>query len=360
MDPMLSPIDRIVVTELLDTRRPWLMLADDPDDITGRHAFFSLADNKIYEIVLPEAKWKRCVGSTDGWLITVDTNLDISMLNPFSRIQIPLPRHPTFEDWYLVGKPSQEHVRDRYIHKAFLSSPPTFSSNSCVALAILNEKRSLAFARPGKSTIDWTPIQTYDMIEFQDAVFYKGRFYAVTRCSQLVVCNLSPVPKVEEICRGPKSLLLQCWSKYIVNLHDTLLLVGRHREDDNGYYRTVDFKAYVLVPYGNEGGGEGEEFRPKWKRVTSLRSLAVFIGGNTSTCVYADDIPGCQRNSIYFTDDYVGTKSLYYGGPGSDMGVYNYEDGTIGEIYPGTSRSRLWPPIWVIPNQDLHEQSKIS
>lgn len=59
------------------------------------------------------------------------------------------------------------------------------------------------------------------MIGFQDAVFHEGNYYAVTSSGEFVLCTLSPIPKVSQICRVPKALLM-CWSKYIVDLGDSV------------------------------------------------------------------------------------------------------------------------------------------
>ncbi|KAJ6402719.1 hypothetical protein OIU84_014762 [Salix udensis] len=55
----------------------------------------------------------------------------------------------------------------------------------------------------------------------------------------------------------------------------------------------------------------------------SLDDQAVFMGRNHPASVLVCDLPGCEENSVYFTDDYwerMNENDLY---GGHDMGVYN-------------------------------------
>lgn len=97
----------------------------------------------------------------------------------------------------------------------------------------------------------------------------------------------------------------------------------------------------------------------EWREAAGLQNLAVFIGGNTSVCVNADEVFGCRRNCIYFTDDYPAGESQYFGGAGSDRGIYEYGEKRFDSLYPGTSRSRVWPPIWVIPYRAQNTEGRV-
>lgn len=97
------------------------MLSDDPFNISRTRRFFSFAEEEIYEVNLPELKSKHCIGSADGWVITMDSNFVINMFNVFSKRQRRLPRHPM-------------------IHQAL------FSSLLDVVVAIVDDDRKLALA----------------------------------------------------------------------------------------------------------------------------------------------------------------------------------------------------------------------
>ena len=47
-----------------------------------------LLEGKIYQIEIPELYDRHCLGSSYGWLIMIDTNLNINLLNPFSKAQV--------------------------------------------------------------------------------------------------------------------------------------------------------------------------------------------------------------------------------------------------------------------------------
>ncbi|XP_043716750.1 F-box protein At1g10110-like [Telopea speciosissima] len=76
---------------------PWLMLAEKEDN--DNRGFYSLSTQKVYNLNLPEARGRKCWSSC-GWLITLGLDLEIHLLNPFSREQIRLPPQPTLPRQY--------------------------------------------------------------------------------------------------------------------------------------------------------------------------------------------------------------------------------------------------------------------
>nr|CAD1819833.1 unnamed protein product [Ananas comosus var. bracteatus] len=84
----------------LKHQMPWLLLTEEDYPGSGGHtrSFYSLSEDKIHELPLPEACRRRCVGSADGWLVTLGEALEgeeMHILNPISRIRIPLPSQST-------------------------------------------------------------------------------------------------------------------------------------------------------------------------------------------------------------------------------------------------------------------------
>lgn len=84
---------------------PWLMLAEN-SGTTVRH-FAGLttgdaADDRIFELDIPEWQGTRCVGSTGLWVVTLNVKGEIHLLNPFTRQKPPidLPPLSSFEDYY--------------------------------------------------------------------------------------------------------------------------------------------------------------------------------------------------------------------------------------------------------------------
>ncbi|KAM5557915.1 hypothetical protein ABKV19_024976 [Rosa sericea] len=90
-------------------------------------------------------------------------------------------------------------------------------------------------------------------------------------------------------------------------------------------------------------------------RVRSIGDEAFFVGDNHSVSVLASNFPGCQPNSIYYTDDLTFFKPF---GPADDLepcdeiGIFNLNDNTV---TPYKSLSINWPlrkppALWIVPS----------
>ncbi|KAF9600218.1 hypothetical protein IFM89_005042 [Coptis chinensis] len=276
---------------------PWLVLAEEKDKLKSPlcHGFVGLGEQHVYELDLPEVHQARCVGSTGTWLITVDNNRMIRLLNPFSRTQIVLPSQSTFEHGmpYPDNEFTPEEHRDWLVRKLVISSPPlsstSGSSRDCIVMAIHHNHGRLAIARPGDAS--WTTVETPELLA-QDIVFYKGQFHTVNLYGAVMVCDIgddlhSPKASVlmdrfqlEKVC-GTK---LDCSNNtYVVELLRELLLVvklttffysdGKEEEED---YKTERFEVYKL-DFANK----------KWDEVKCLGEHSLFLGFNTSVSVLA-------------------------------------------------------------------------
>ncbi|XP_028105608.1 probable F-box protein At4g22165 [Camellia sinensis] len=132
---------------------PWLMLSDNEN--SDIRSFFSLYKNKVYELELPEARGRRCWGSPHGWIVIIGSDLEIHLLNPFSRACINLPPQSTFDSqfdfhsaWYkfidkaiIIKKSNESHT----IEEEFL------------VMVIYGPHQDLAFSRPGYSS--WVNVE---------------------------------------------------------------------------------------------------------------------------------------------------------------------------------------------------------
>ncbi|KAK9292376.1 hypothetical protein L1049_020343 [Liquidambar formosana] len=223
---------------------PWLILAEDGDKEDERikdkefiqsRRFFNLSNANVYEFQLPEASSRRCLGTHFGWLFTLGLDLQISLLHPFTRHQIPLPPQPTFSDQYEPsGEFGPEDVRYIFIRKAVLSSNPwkktteDYERQDCAVMTIYGEVSKLAFARLGDTS--WTNVQVPSRA-YDDIAFYKGHFYAVDCHGVAVVCDIDDDrnPKALVIAPAPKGSR-DHFLKYLVESAGDLLLVSRIRE----------------------------------------------------------------------------------------------------------------------------------
>ncbi|XP_039143246.1 putative F-box protein At2g33200 [Dioscorea cayenensis subsp. rotundata] len=145
---------------------PWLVCFD-----IDFPKFFNPSEEKVYQIEIPElhTHGRYCAGSSHGWLITIDLDLNINLMNPFSKAQIDLPLLPfdTFGVRYQklcelswLNYPKQK--RDKLIYKAVLSADPSKSSDYIV-MVIYFANSKLAFWRPGDIT--WIVINSHSFVE---------------------------------------------------------------------------------------------------------------------------------------------------------------------------------------------------
>ncbi|KAM7502036.1 hypothetical protein LguiB_000940 [Lonicera macranthoides] len=347
----------------LPCQLPWLMLPKSRTQNTHRRGFYSLSDNKVYFLNLPEVsnRRRRC-GSSHGWLVILDETPAVFLLNPLTRSKVHLPPLSKFPNvtgfnFYDVGREyslrtpngdfytcSLKEMRDSFIKKLILSKSPRDESDY-VAVAILNQTGDLAYCRKGEDC--WRFIEDAQSY-CEDVIYYKGLFYAVNKFGAIAVCDIrGTLPKVSYI-NTPRQIGGDM--QYLVNYSDEVLLVTRYLElefDVDHYqldiiYNTTEFQLFRLNLNG-----------PKWEIMTSLNDKVLFVGENSSLALCASDFPGCEGNRIYYTDDY--SEWNYDGVNGDhDLGVYNIEDGSIEALpcYPRNSYSgRRWPPpIWVTPN----------
>ncbi|KAF7151816.1 hypothetical protein RHSIM_Rhsim02G0229700 [Rhododendron simsii] len=336
------------------TQLPWLMLAED-DNSDYRRFVTALHGNPIDNLLLPEAKGKRCF-ETLGWLVTLSEIGDMNLLHPISRFKISLPHISTFKH-YLEGSVVNIFT---FIQKAVLSSQPGLSSkeNNFVLMVIHGSCGYLGFWKPGDKA--WTTIETYQGA-FYDITYYNGQFYAVNTTGNIFVCDVwGRDPTVAHLVGGIPREMLRLKRAYIVESKGEVLVVVRDGHD-----------LVFLGDYGDEEEDEDacsdldesridygtSEFRVfkvdlsnrEWAELQSLGDNALFVGDNASISVQAAKFQGIRPNCIYFTDDCWPSYPRFKRGGGKDMGIYNMEDRSVAPCYKGGSFSRFCPPLWVRP-----------
>ncbi|XP_055819532.1 F-box protein At2g26160-like [Solanum dulcamara] len=334
-------------------RAPWLMLAEEENDRTCRK-FFSLYNGMILKKRIPGASEKRCMESK-GWLITVGKDEgEVSLLHPFSGVQIELPHQKTTERY----EHNYTHVPWTFIRKAVLSANPSHTYDYAV-MVIEGRFELLSLWRPGD--LLWTRIlMPIHIGHISDVVYFNGHFYAVTFGRWVQICDVvgSELINIHTIAQ------LASWNdgrNYILESLGSLFVVAqqfvdlRHANDDR-----------ERIPLRHIPGEDDEKICTHRTRkflvfqidlvsckATPTRDLgdqAFFLGANASLSIQASQFPGIKPNCIYFTDSWLGAYAYFEKGCGLDMGVFNLADGSIQPHYDGVSVSRVCPPIWVTPN----------
>jgi hypothetical protein len=122
-------------------------------------------------------------------------------------------------------------------------------------------------------------------------------------------------------------------------LHEGDLLTDKAAEPLVCAYRTLLFGLFRM-----------DFDKETWVSMTSLDDQAAFVGGNHSASVLTCDLPGCEKNSVYFTDDYWERMNEDYLYGGHDMGVYNLKDKSVKHFYQLDALKIQPPPCWFLPN----------
>ncbi|XP_059461049.1 F-box protein SKIP23-like [Corylus avellana] len=365
----------------LPPQPPWLLLPLSASSQSQSHrAFYDLSTGKIHHLELPEASRPDLrVGSSNGWLVTLDNSPAILLLNPLTKAQINLPPLSSFpnvvsfdnlevDNEYAIRDVSGEiyrlslrKMRDSFIKKLVLPSGPVNNDNF-VAMAILSKTGDLAYCKKGDQS--WTLISDVGLSCY-DLTYYKEQFYALDGEGAIAVCDVNgPSPSVSDlsVVIPPTQHLFAVLC--LVNLgDDELLIVARYLGAELEYYELDGPEMY----FRTDGFGV---FRmnwsgPQWEEVESLGDWMLFVGKNSAVSLSAYDVRRCLRNPeylnpasfpfygefledcIYYSDDY--REPNYDGAYGSDTGIYRLWDKKTLSLprpcFAGTPYS-----LWVTPN----------
>ncbi|XP_059643412.1 probable F-box protein At1g44080 [Cornus florida] len=323
------------------SRQVSFLLVPSRDNSDERRSLYSITHNKLYDFQLRVPYRKRLSGSSYGWLFTVKESLGVILMNPFSGATIELPPIRVEDDEFdnILSEVEFE------VGKAALSVDPASSPNDYIVTAIYGGCLNLAFIRAGDEA--WTRMDKKRFQGITDVMYYKGKIFAVDSSSAVLMIDVnrsageSKAPHVEVI--APEYRISE--RTYLVESSGgDLLLVQRslHFEDDL-QHATDRIKVFKLLL---------EQFEQGWPmrvQVNNLGGDTLFLGENHSICVSASKWPGCQANSIYYTDDY--NRNLSYPASGRrDVGIFNVENGSFGTHYIlDPSHNHMPPSIWIVP-----------
>ncbi|XP_049348511.1 F-box protein At2g17690-like [Solanum verrucosum] len=318
-------------------RVPWLMLAEE-DGSSSCRKFFSLYNGMILKKRIPKASRKLCMESL-GWLITVgEDEGEVSLLHPFSGVQIELPHQNSTADY--SGRRTGNQCT--FFKKAVLSASPSHTSDY---ILMVIDGGYIKFWKRGD--LRWNKIildlgtRSPRFARGRDLVYFNGYFYSVDCLGRIIVYDVAgpQYPRsllVAQIPFGHRGFVGEL---YILESLESLFVVSR-KGVHLRYFRdgTTDFRVFQV----DLASGKGTETR-------ELGDRAFFVGYNASISVQASQFPGIKPNHIYFTDHYLGSYQTFEEGGGLDMGVFNLADGSIQPHYNGVSLSRISPPTWVTP-----------
>ncbi|XP_030968889.1 putative F-box protein At1g65770 [Quercus lobata] len=339
---------------------PMLLLSLNNDHKT-RRVLYGITEGKIFKNINLEVFYaRRCCGFSHGWLATVDENMAITLLNPFkksaTKITLPSLKHR-----------KRIKIPQFNVLKVILSHNPTSSQDNYAVVVIYAPSDLLAFINPTQQYA-WTYLDE-NLMGFTDITFYGGLVYAVGRRGMVVSFDVNSKKYSSHLQLKPNIIVPSCYHRtfryaervYIVeSMKGDLLVVRRFMERKEGLLEEIEegeeerksvtesFKVHKLLLNDQTKGSLEEHVEVK-----SLGDEALFVGDNQSMSILASNFPGCQPNSIYFTDDSIDVfaiKNTYCPKGPFDMGIYCLENGTFQKHYTPEYKHRyLAPPLWVVP-----------
>ncbi|KAF7096607.1 hypothetical protein CFC21_098521 [Triticum aestivum] len=354
----VSVLRRIGVCPASQT--PYLLYCTEA---AGRSALgmYSLSERKAYTMPLPEPPINNWIGSTHGWIVTMDKRSDLTLLNPITGDRIALPPATTMEhvkpilndggvlEKYEVSYYDGELPRvedtpyvsdldeygDFFYTKAILSSDP--SKGECIVMLIHQPYAQLSFTKVGDVHWNWLKICNF----YADCISHDGWFYAMTPQGAIDAFNLNGPSVIHE--RVLPDMFLFGERSYIVKAPwgdvlqvDRKQILDHEQPGGETYITKIEVYKVDFV----------EQKRVKMK---GIGDHALFIGKSTTSCFSVKHHPDLMPNHVYFTDDHddelvTGKDDL------RDIGVYNLEtDTTCKVVYPEPWRT-WFPPIWLTPN----------
>ncbi|CAL9030034.1 unnamed protein product [Prunus brigantina] len=301
---------------------------------------------------------KRFCGSSKGWLIVLEENFVVTLMNPFSMvdgceekensiIRLP-PLAPRLYDFREL---------DYHVRKATISADPILNAHDFIVTVMYGYFSNFAVIRPGKDT-DWSYINfnledDYEFRRFHEVVHLGDKFYAVYNDDRILsfdardtIVSFEIISELE-VKWGSLTPMggfgSQCHSikTYIVDSNEKGFLIVKRYKIWKGIWpdgKAVTFKFKIF-----ELNLDKHELIEK----ETLDDAALFLGDNSSMFVLASKLPGCQPNCIYFTSDYHSSWVP------EDFGVYNIKTQSISKPYTATAMALLGrtkrPAIWVMP-----------
>ncbi|XP_006663579.1 uncharacterized protein LOC121055810 [Oryza brachyantha] len=354
---------------------PCLFYTSASDDDERVACLYSLAENKVYKLTLPDPPIRRrhLIGSSHGWLVTADERSELHMVNPITGEQVALPSVATMEHVKPITDDagvvleyelseywgdmvhedptihSPDGLRDHLYFKAFVFLEP--SMGGYIVVLIHNPFHQLSFAREGDCKWTWLPPGETC---YEECIYMDGLLYALTASGGIDVFDLSTGSSA--ITRKVFVGSMKCY------IHENMYIVQAPWGDVLQVWREQEIAA-----------GDNEEDAPEWDiskilihtknihvyridmatkelvEINGLQDHVLFLGNNKSQCLSSEEYPHLKANHVYFTDDEEDIALSVRDLP-RDIGVFNLENNSREEIAPPQLWSG-WPsPIWITPN----------
>jgi hypothetical protein len=331
---------------------------------------YSLAEQRSYRLTLPEPpiQQRYLIGSSLGWLVTVDERSEMHLVNPITGEQVALPSvitielvKPIYDDTGAVCEyvypchATQQPITTRrpltvdklrnYLHHKALVFYDTPAARYIVVL--IYHPGQLSFARIGD--VKWTRLPSYT--HFQDCLYKDSVLYAVTSFGEIIAIDTSGtvlstktvLDRVRNragshrvyIAETPCGDLLQIWRPE----------VWTREVDANQHVATFRNKVERMEVY------KVCTVAKKLVQMDSLDGHVLLLGNNQSLCFRAEEYPPLKPNHVYFTDDVPAVAYSCARGYRLNIGVLNFGNKSMEEIvFPRPWSNKCFAPLLIVPN----------
>uniref|UniRef100_M8ARG9 Uncharacterized protein n=1 Tax=Aegilops tauschii TaxID=37682 RepID=M8ARG9_AEGTA len=301
---------------------------------------YSLSERKAYTMPLPELPIKNWIGSSHGWLVTMDDKSELMLLNPITSNTIVLPPVTTME--HVKPVLNGDEVLEKYevfYYDGELPRVVEKDTSGCIVMLIHQPYGQLSFAKVGDDRWNWLTVCSY----YTDCVHHDGWFYAVTEDGAIDAYNLHEpsvihkrfLPKI--IQRVSKCHVVQAqWGDVLQIIRRQILNPDREQPGSRKWITEIEV---YRVDFDEQ----------KCVNITGIGDYALFIGSSTTSCLSVKDYPDLMPNHVYFTDDDEAAHIFRKDDP-PEVGIYDIKSNTtVNVVHP-----ELWmnwlPPIWLTPS----------
>ncbi|XP_021816911.1 F-box protein SKIP23-like [Prunus avium] len=321
---------------------PMLLISSDKKDTWK---LYDVTNDKVLDLRLRLSN-KRFSGSSKGWLVVVEENYAVTLMNPFSRVKGCKEKENSIISLPPLMHPDQSFKDlNHCLCKATISTYPILNADSCIVTVIYGDHDHFAFIRLGQDT-NWTYIDDrglqFPLVE--EVVHIGDKVYAVNQRGRLLSFDITSESEIKckNFSEEVKNSLRMSSKTYLLNSNEKgLLIVKRHANWEGNVLdgKAVTYKFEIF---------ELNFDKHEWIEKETLDDAALFLGNNSSVFVVASKFPGCQPNCIYFNSDWHPANW----GP-EDFGVYNIKTQSISKPYTTTAMALLGrttrPAMWVVP-----------
>ncbi|XP_066164542.1 putative F-box protein At5g55150 [Oryza sativa Japonica Group] len=340
---------------------------------------YSLAEQRTYKITLPDPpiRDRYLIGSSDGWLVTIDDKCEMHLLNPVTREQMALPPvitmeqvNPTYDESGAIVKYEN---RSQFWHDGVMFSSRSMgsiisprwqqlfltgrafvfsetSTGKLLVVLIRNPFGQLSFARVGDDEWDYLP----EYGRYEDCTYKDGLLYAVTTLGEIHAIDLSgPIAMVKVVMGKVMDIGDGDRNTYILHAPwGDVLQIWKTEEDDYIHPSEDDYDA-ILKNTASIEVYKSDLVEEKLVKINRLQDHVLFVGHNQTLCLRAEEFPSLKANHAYFTDDSQNWITEFKNNR-RDIGVFNLEDNSRDELgspqlwsnWPSPSNANLRTREW--------------